>query len=101
MNREGFNFELAMVKACSTWPLLNKYALQKKRKRKIEVGLRTPPFEVMMESEDTLKCFKGQNKMCSKGGQVEHIMTMANLKLKPSLFTACPNVQNFHHIKFL
>ena len=68
MNREGFNFELAMVKACSR-PLLNKYALQKKKKkkRKIEVGLRTPPFEVMMESEDTLKCFKGQNKMCSKG----------------------------------
>ena len=34
MNREDFNFELAMVKACSTWPLLNKYALQKKKKKK-------------------------------------------------------------------
>ena len=29
VNREGFNFKLAMVKTCSTWPLLNKYALQK------------------------------------------------------------------------
>ena len=27
VNREGFNFKLAMVKTCSTWPLLNKYAL--------------------------------------------------------------------------
>ena len=26
VNREGFNFNLAMVKTCSTWPLLNKYA---------------------------------------------------------------------------
>ena len=43
-----------MVKTYSTWPLLNKYAL-KKKKKKIEVGLRTPPVEVMMESEDTLK----------------------------------------------
>ena len=29
-NREGFNFKLAMVKTCSTWPLLNKYTLWKK-----------------------------------------------------------------------
>ena len=29
VNREGFNFKLAMVKTCSTWPLLNKYALKK------------------------------------------------------------------------
>ena len=27
VNREGFNFKLAMVKMCFTWPLLNKYAL--------------------------------------------------------------------------
>ena len=27
VNREGFNFKVAMVKTCSTWPLLNKYAL--------------------------------------------------------------------------
>ena len=27
VNREGFNFKLATVKPCSTWPLLNKYAL--------------------------------------------------------------------------
>ena len=27
LNREGFNFKLAMVKTCSTLPLLNKYAL--------------------------------------------------------------------------
>ena len=27
INREGFNFKLAMVKTCSTWLLLNKYAL--------------------------------------------------------------------------
>ena len=40
VNREGFNFKLAMVKTCSTWPLLNKYALQKK----FEVGLQTPPL---------------------------------------------------------
>ena len=26
-------------------------------------------------------------------GQVEHILTMANLKLKPSLFTPRPNVE--------
>ena len=30
VNREGFNFKLATVKTCSTWPLLNKYALKKK-----------------------------------------------------------------------
>ena len=30
MNREGFNFKLAMVKTYSTWPLLKKYALIKK-----------------------------------------------------------------------
>ena len=35
-----------------------------------------------MGSEDTLKIFsKG-----SKGGEMEHVLTMANLKLKPSLF---------------
>ena len=27
VNMEGFNFKLAMVKTCSNWPLLNKYAL--------------------------------------------------------------------------
>ena len=27
LNREGFNFKLAMVKTCSNWPLLNEYAL--------------------------------------------------------------------------
>ena len=27
VNREDFNFKLAMVTTCSTWPLLNKYAL--------------------------------------------------------------------------
>ena len=30
-----------------------------------------------------------------KRGQVEHILTMVNMKLKPSLFTPHPNVQNF------
>ena len=30
VNGEGFHFKLAMVKTCSTWPLLNKYALWKK-----------------------------------------------------------------------
>ena len=39
INREGINFELAMVKTCSTWPLLNKYAL-----KKIEAGPQTPPL---------------------------------------------------------
>ena len=37
INREGFNFKLDMVKMCSTWPLLNKYALWKF----VEVGLQT------------------------------------------------------------
>ena len=27
---------------CSTWPLLNKYAVYKKKKKKIAVGLQTP-----------------------------------------------------------
>ena len=39
VNREGFNFKLVMVKTYSTWLLLNKYEL----KKKIEVGLQTPP----------------------------------------------------------
>ena len=39
IDREGFNFKLAIVKTCSSWPLLNKYALEK---RKNEVGLWTP-----------------------------------------------------------
>ena len=39
VNREGFNFKLAMVKMCSTWPLLKKYAIWKN----FEVGLQTPP----------------------------------------------------------
>ena len=39
INRKGFNFKLAMVKTCSTWPLLNKYPLWKN----FEVGLQTPP----------------------------------------------------------
>ena len=39
INREGFNFKLAMVKTCSTWSLLNKYALWKN----FEVDLQTPP----------------------------------------------------------
>ena len=38
INREGFNFKLAMVKTCSTWLLLNKYVLWKI----FEVGLQTP-----------------------------------------------------------
>ena len=40
INGEGFNSKLAMVKMCSTWPLLNKYALSKI----FEVGLQTPPL---------------------------------------------------------
>ena len=47
--------------------------------------------EVMMGSEDTLKIFffflKG---IMSKRGQGEHVLTMANLKLKPSLFIPPP-----------
>ena len=27
VNREDFNFKFAMIKTCTTWPLLNKYAL--------------------------------------------------------------------------
>ena len=42
VKREGFHFLLAMVKMCSTWPLLNKYALKKEKKN--EVGLQTPPL---------------------------------------------------------
>ena len=37
---EGFNIELTMVKMCSTWALLNKYAISKNFK----VGLQTPPL---------------------------------------------------------
>ena len=37
-------------------------------KKNFEVGLRTPPFEVMMESEDTLKIvLKGKMKYVQKG----------------------------------
>ena len=39
VSREGFNFKLAMVKTCSTWHFLNKYALLKD----FEVDLQTPP----------------------------------------------------------
>ena len=39
VNREVRNFKLAMVRECSTWPLLNRYALWKN----VEVGLQTPP----------------------------------------------------------
>ena len=42
INGEGFNFKLAMVKMCSTWPLLNKYTLSKK----FEVDLQTPPLSL-------------------------------------------------------
>ena len=48
--------------------------------------------EVTMGSEDTLKIF--WKDMFVQKGQVEHVLTMANLKLKPSLFTPRPNVQN-------
>ena len=40
INVEGFKSKLTMVKMCSTWSLLNKYALWKK----FEVGLQTPPL---------------------------------------------------------
>ena len=71
-----------MVKTCSTWPLLNKRQKQKQtnkqknkqtnkqkqNKKEIEVSLWTPPCEVMMGSEDTLKIvlkeLKGQNEIC-------------------------------------
>ena len=39
VNGKGYNSKLAMVKMCSTLPLLNKYALSKK----FEVILQTPP----------------------------------------------------------
>ena len=34
-------------------------------------------------------------------GQVEHVLTMANLKLKLSLFTPRPNVQDFCYLELL
>ena len=40
INKKGFNSKLAMVKMCSTWPFLNKYALWKN----FEVGLQTAPL---------------------------------------------------------
>ena len=53
-----------MVKTCSTWPLLNKLCTLKN----FEVGLRTPPFEVMMGSEDKLTIvLKGKMKYVQKG----------------------------------
>ena len=50
INKEGFNFKLAMVKTCSTWPLLNKYALQKK----FEVGLQSSDPTVTSDSLHSL-----------------------------------------------
>ena len=45
-----------------------------------------------MGSEDPLQIsFKGH---LFKRGQVEHVLTMANLKLKPSLFMPRPIIQN-------
>ena len=38
INREDFDFKLAIFLTCSTWPLLNKNALKNK------VGLQTPPL---------------------------------------------------------
>ena len=83
-----------MVKKCSTWALLNKYALKKWS------GSSDPTVwgddGVWRHTKIVLK-----GKIMFKRGQVEHILTMVNLKLKPSLFTPHPNVQNFHHIKSL
>ena len=50
--------------------------------------------EVTKGSEDTLKIFK--RAYLFKRGQAEHVLTMANSKLKPSLFTPRPNIQNFY-----
>ena len=50
--------------------------------------------EVAMGSKDTHKIFLKD--MFVQKGQVGHVLTMANLKLKPSLFTPRPNVQNFY-----
>ena len=47
----------------------------------------------MVESEDLLQnFFKGH--YLFKRGQMEHILTMANLKLKPSQFMPCPNMDS-------
>ena len=40
VNWEGFNLKLAVVKMCSTWPLLNKYTIW----NILEEGLQTPPL---------------------------------------------------------
>ena len=50
-------------------------------------------LEIMVGSEDPLQKKKKKNwAYLFKRGQVEHVSTMANLKLKPSLFTPRPNV---------
>ena len=45
--------------------------------------------EVTVGSEDLLLKFF-ERAYLFKRGQVEHVLTMANFKLKPSLFTPCP-----------
>ena len=46
--------------------------------------------ELMLWSEGHLQKFL--KSILFKRGQGEHILTIANLKLKPSLFTPCPSV---------
>ena len=54
--------------------------------KKLKWVFRTRPFEVMIGSEDTLKIvLKGKLKYVQKGSSGTYL-TMANLKLKPSLF---------------
>ena len=45
---------------------------------------------VTVGSENPLQNFFKGNIILFKGGQVEHVLTMANLKLKPVLFTPRP-----------
>ena len=62
----------------------------------------------MVGSEDLLQIF--ERAYLFKRGQVEHVWTMANVKLKPSLFMPCPIMYTTtkkmiqvpsHHIKIL
>ena len=49
--------------------------------------------EVTVGSEDPLQFFFSQRAYLFKRGQVEHILTIANLKLKPTLFMPRPSRQ--------
>ena len=102
--RKNFNFKLAMVKMCSTWLLLNKYALWKNvtlrllydlcERQKIYnfnlIQIQIFNFDLSLRlyrSENPLKFFRAY---LFTLGQTEHILAMEILQLKLSLFCTPP-----------